>query len=281
MNIYVSTGAFKTRDIREILNIAWEYGIKKIEISPGLDYCEDIKQILKENSNCFELLVHNYFPTPKESFALNLASNDEHTIEKSMFMCKNAVDFVMEMGIPFYSIHCGFCFDTSGKDLGSKTQTVLPRIPYPKARKIFIKNLKDLCVYAKEKGIKIAIENNVLADFARKERELLLGVTADDMLGIIEDVDMDNLGVLLDLAHAKVSGTFLDFSVESMIGKLRKYIIEVHASENDGFIDQNLPIIKNGDIYRYMKQFDEVPITLEVYNLFPEIILQQLKIANN
>ena len=75
MNIYVSTGAFKSKSLKEVLDLASKNEIWNIELAPGLDYDPRTIEILNDAKNEFAFLVHNYFPTPEKAFALNLASN--------------------------------------------------------------------------------------------------------------------------------------------------------------------------------------------------------------
>lgn len=275
MNVFVSTGAFCTRNIHEILGSAKESGIRNIEISPGLAYCGDIKELLFRERGNFSFLIHNYFPTPQVPFALNLASANKDVLERSMAMCRDAVEFVSDMGIPYYSVHCGYCFDTDGAALGNKSQVELPRIPYRQAKETFISCIRELCDFASKRGVDIAIENNVMADFATGNKELFLGVDTDDMLELLGLIDRPNLGVLLDLAHAKVSATSLGFGLEDMAERLRPYLMEVHISENDGKLDQNLPVGKDSKLLPCLGKIADIPVTLEVYGLSMEEIKQQ------
>lgn len=281
MNVFVSTGAFRTKNIRKILGSAKENGIRSIEISPGLDYCGDIKDLLVRERGSFDFLIHNYFPTPRVPFALNLASTNEDVLERSMAMCREAVEFAADMGIPYYSVHCGYCFDTDGTALGNSSQVELPRIPYGQAKETFTECVRELCDFASKRGIGIAIENNVMAAFAAGNKELFLGVDADDMLELLGLIDRPNLGVLLDLAHAKVSAASLGFSLENMTECLTPCLMEVHISENDGKRDQNLPVGKDSGLLSCLKKIADIPVTLEVYDLSMEEIKQQVALLSS
>ena len=281
MNVFVSTGAFRTKNIHEILGSAKESGIRNIEISPGLAYCGDIKELLFRERDNFNFLIHNYFPTPQVPFALNLASANKDVLERSMAMCRAAIDFVADMGILYYSVHCGYCFDTDGAALGNRSQVELPRIPYGQAKDTFVSCVCKLCDFASKRGVGIAIENNVMADFAEGNKDLFLGVDTDDMLELLGLIDRPNLGVLLDLAHAKVSATPLGFGLKDMAERLRPYLMEVHISENDGKRDQNLPVGKDSGLLPCLGKISDIPVTLEVYSLSMEEIKQQVALLNS
>lgn len=274
--VYISTGAFRTRDIHDLFQIATDHSIRHIELSAGLTHSPDTVELVRRKARqgfCF--LLHNYFPAPVKDFVLNLASSDATVIHQSIEMCKEAIDLAEELGIPFYSLHCGFTFNADGRNLGNASQMNLPRIPIEEAKRIFVGNLSAVCRYAANRHVKIAIENNVLAEFASKEQGAYLGVTPKDLLEILDMADQPNLGVLLDLAHAKVSDNFLGFGLQRMVDMVKHHIIAVHISENDGRHDQNLPIGGQSPLLQYVEQLRGNDIVLEAYNLAPDQIKEQ------
>ena len=267
-DIYVSTGAFRSRDLTEILRTAEQADLRAIELAPGLNYDGEMPALLRKHRDSFSFMIHNYFPTPRESFALNLASDDPDTIWKSMAMCRNNVDTCAALGIPYYSLHCGFCFHTDGRHLGNASQGTLPVIPYEKARAGFVENVKNLCDYAAGQGVSIAIENNVQAAYTADREDLLLGVTGKELLELLSLCERNNLYILLDLAHAKVSGNVRGFDVDGMIRELADTVIEVHISDNDGCTDQNLPVGRDSaDMIRWLEMLREKIWTIEAYQL--------------
>ena len=277
MKVFVSTGAFQYDSFDEILECARDYGIQNIELAPGLKYDKEIVNKVRKYKNDFQFLIHNYFPTPKEKFALNLASNDSYTVKSSIAMCRNNIDLASELGIPFYSIHCGFCFDTNGQHLGNESQKNLEKIPYKVAKDNFIRNVREVNKYALSKGVMLAIENNVVAKYVSQEHDMFLGVTAEDIVELLNLIDSDNVRFLLDLAHAKVSSTFYNFNVLEMINRLNEYILEVHVSDNDGYYDLNKGIGKHSyDILNWINKIGDTYYTIEAYDLTPEEILEQI-----
>lgn len=278
MNTYVSTGAFKSNKLREILSGAEDAGIFEIELAPGMDYSQEVTKIIEGRSERFSFLLHNYFPTPTEGFALNLASDDVDTIKKSLYMCKANIDLSKKINAAHYSIHCGYCFRTDGRHLGNDTQTRADRIPIERAKEIFVENIQIVSDYAEAAGVRILLENNVVAEFAAGEKELFLGTTAPDLCELIELINRDNVGILLDLAHAKVSSESLQFDVNKMIETLKDKVLEVHVSDNDGRRDLNLPLTKDSDILRWIHLLKDKTITLEAYNLSSNRIKEQIEL---
>ncbi len=280
MSIFISTGAFKTKRIEEILDIAYRYNIVNIELAPGLEYNSNISKIICDAAKDFKFLIHNYFPTPKCPFALNFASPNAETEKRSIEMGKKAIDLCSELAIPYYSVHCGFCFETDGTDLGKQSQVELKRIGMDEAMTRFVRNIRSLCEYGKRKNIGVAIENNVLANFACGNKEMLLGVDQKGIQKIISQVNMDNLSFLVDLAHAKVSSNNYGFDMQYFIDSTKSYVSEVHVSENDGLFDQNRVIERGSDVYNWLSHYKDKVITIEAYYLTVDEILEQINIVN-
>ena len=112
------------------------------------------------------------------------------------------------------------------------------------AEDIFVESLKVLSQEAAKAGIDLLIENNVLEPFnlVNSKNELLLCVTSDDLLRIIEKTAADNVYILLDVSHLKISANSLRFSSESFIRDVASYVKAVHLSDNNGVRDINKPI---------------------------------------
>lgn len=275
--IYVSTGAFNSRNIDKVLSSAQKAQLLNIELAPGIEYNPQVVSLVKKRKSEFSFLIHNYFPTPSSAFGLNLASSNSETIKKSLDMCFANIDLAAQMGISLYTIHCGFCFDTDGRHLGNKSQTKLKRIPIEVAEENFVSNIQAVCDYALDRNVIIGIENNVIAEYAASEKDMYLGITGEDIKRLLNLCDRHNLKVLLDLAHAKVSATFLDFNVINMIDLLIDDIIEVHISDNDGRHDLNMPLNDNSeDMISWLEKLKQKIWTLEAYNLSTDKIREQI-----
>jgi sugar phosphate isomerase/epimerase len=240
--IYVSTGTFDNKTLLDILAFASQNDINAIELSSGVNYAEDMQPILLKASHTdkFKFLIHNYFPPPQIPFVLNLASDNNEIVDLSCKHCKKAIKMAAELGAPFYSVHSGFCFHAEPKHLG-KDQTQLKRISKKEAENIFIENLQNLADFAALKGVKLLVENNVVSPFnlINGKNELLLGVTADEIKGIMDKTSRDNLGLLLDVGHLKVSANALGFCPEDFIRQVSDRIKAVHLSDNNGQNDSH------------------------------------------
>ena len=83
MEIFCSTGGFKTRDFFESSQAFLENGIRNIELSAGTDR-PDFRKRLKQLNTEANLMLHNYFPPANDPLVLNLASLDNEIANRSI-----------------------------------------------------------------------------------------------------------------------------------------------------------------------------------------------------
>ena len=90
------------------LGLCDEAKISAVEIGSNHCYEPDYSYV-KDYS--FEYLVHNYFPVPKESFVVNIASLDEKNHRRSITHIKNAIDFQVRVRTSFFHDFWWFLVD--------------------------------------------------------------------------------------------------------------------------------------------------------------------------
>ncbi len=284
--IFVSTNAFGSKELHDILKECSDHSISNIELSAITGNSRDVEDILSRSTKYgrFSFLVHNYSPPPEVPFVLNLASKDADLLNRSREHCRRAIDLTHEFQASFYGVHCGFCFNAQPDDLGNKL-THLPRYSLKEAEEIFIESLMILSDYAKTKGVLLAIENNVLShlNLIEGRNELLLGVRAEEIIRYIKKTGRDNIGVLLDVAHLKVSAESLGFDPHEFIHSLASNIIGVHLSDNDGKTDTNSPVAGESWFWGPLKNIwnENMTLVLEVRNLTPALIKDQFSIIES
>ena len=110
--IYISTGGFKNMTPTESIKYFNKNGINNIELSGG-KYEEKIYEKLKNKSNNFS--IHNYFPTPKKAFVINIASLDNAINQKSMNQLKRGINLAHKLNLKYFSFHAGFYLDQNQK----------------------------------------------------------------------------------------------------------------------------------------------------------------------
>jgi sugar phosphate isomerase/epimerase len=92
-----------------------------------------------------------------------------------------------------------------------------------------ILGIQQICDYAADLDMKIAVENmvNMPAILCRQPEEIS---------GILETVDRENVGFIFDVGHANTNG-----NVESFL-RLKDKIIHTHVHDNHGERDEHLPV---------------------------------------
>ncbi len=284
--IFVSTNAFGSKGLNDILRECRDHSILNIELSSITGNSRDVEDLLSRPSECsrFSFLVHNYFPPPEVPFVLNLASKDTDLLNRSRKHCRRAIDLNHEFQASFYGVHCGFCFDAQPEDLGNRL-THLTRYSLGEAEEIFIESLKILSDYARRKGVMLAIENNVLSyiNLIEGQNRLLLGVRANEIIRYISKSGRDNIGVMLDVAHLKISAESLGFDPHEYIHSLASHIIGVHLSDNDGRTDTNSPVTGESWFWEPLRNVwnENITLVLEVRNLTPALIKDQFSIIES
>ena len=109
-NIFVSTTFAKDDSkISDILLMCKRENISNIELGSNHVYEKNFKKIIKQYD--FHFIVHNYFPIPKKSFVVNIASLDVHIRNLSLKHLKRAIIFCRETNSKLYTFHPGFVGD--------------------------------------------------------------------------------------------------------------------------------------------------------------------------
>jgi len=265
-DIYLSTMAVGSITMENFAVLTRKLGIAGIELSSSLALsARDFPKIREQMPSGMRFLVHNYFPRPAEDFVLNLASLDTDVLGKSRAHCSNAIDFCSEIGSPFYSVHAGFALNATPGDLG-KELAHLERYSLVQAKTVFVNSLSSLCRQAQAKGIRILVENNVLAPFnlVHERNEFLLGVTAEDLFEILTLVNMPNLGLLIDTGHLKVSARSLGFSTDLFLRHFQPHIEALHLSDNDGENDGNFAFDETVWFFKHLRDLKAKYLIIEV-----------------
>ncbi|WP_321405121.1 TIM barrel protein [Maridesulfovibrio sp.] len=245
--LYISSSCFKKGEFAAILDTVSTLPATGLELSHFSGAIPDLATIQQQadQKKC-KLLVHNYFPPPENHFVMNLASDSAETLEQSILLAEKAIRFCRKANIPFYSVHCGFACNAAPEDLG-KPLASLQRIPLQNAMDIFVQSLKKICSYAQRMGVKIAIENHTVSSFnlVNGENKLLPGATPDELLKIVDSVHMENLGLLLDLGHLKITSRSMGFDLNDAIKKLSSRTLAIHIHDNNGIYDEHLPMTES------------------------------------
>lgn len=273
--VYISTGAFKTRELRPILETCLHNGIHHLELSSGTRFEEGMLDIvLQYHRRPTQYLVHNYFPPNRDPFVLNLASTNEYTLQRSRDHCRTAIALAAELGAPYYSVHAGAAMHARPEDLG-RPQTHLIHKDVQKAYETFVDSVALLSRYAASKGLRLLVENHVVAPFnlIDGENRFLFASTAEDILRFLTDIGDSALGILLDVGHLKVTAASLGFDPCELVDQVAPYVRAFHLSDNDGRSDQNLSFGRDAWFMNLLPDFPEATYIIEAYRLEPSDIL--------
>ena len=277
--IFISTGSYKNLSIEESLNFLYENDIKNVELSSG-QHDPEIENTLRKYKSKLNFMFHNYFPPPKISFTLNLATLDDEIFK----ICKNHILKSIQLSslfkIPYYSFHAGILIDPDPKELGKKI-SVKKINDKKKATEVFLERLHMFSIEAKKEGINLLVENNVInkVNFNTFKQNPFMMSSLQESLSLVKEFP-SNINILLDLAHLKVSANTLSFSTTDYLDKLDHKIWAYHVSDNDGLFDTNELISEKSWFAKYLKK-DKKYFTLELKTQNSSEIKKQIKILNN
>jgi sugar phosphate isomerase/epimerase len=277
--IYLSSGGFKNLSGYDASLFLLENKISSIELSGGKhdpNYLLNLKTLLPSCS----FHVHNYFPPPDEPFVFNLASIDNDISNRSFDHACKAIELAKEVGSRIYSFHAGFLVDPKVGELGKKFKQ-LDIVEREVALEIFINKVNELSSFAKAKDVKLLIENNVYSRENSRNfctNPFLMTGNAET-IKIMSETDQ-NVGLLTDLAHLKVSSVTEGFCKKQYLDSTAEYTVAYHLSENDGFADTNDPISKDAWFWSHLRR-DLKYYSLEVYENDIKILKEQIGIVNN
>jgi len=275
--IYASSSCLKNpQDILRVLDEYEKVGIENVELGSVHRHFQ-IKKLKKYN---FNFIAHGYFPPPKTPFNFNLASQKKTIREKSIKLAKNAVNVCSDINAPIFTFHAGFTVDPEklGKRF-SRTGIVDRDI----AIKTFIRSSHEILDYARSRGIRLAMELNVVQKFNLDdgENKLLLFADYDETKIFLKNFKKNEIGILLDLGHTSVTSHWLKFDKDKFVEKIKKSISVIHASNNNGLQDQHKQLTKNCWQISKLKNFKNIPITLETMNLTTEQIKKNIQIVKD
>lgn len=276
--IFVSTGGRRNKTAWETAIELAKMGIKGVELSGGKSSNDVYQGVLKAASYA-SLQPHNYFPPPHEPFVLNLASNNERVYSKSISHVKAAIDLASSISAKTYSFHAGFLIDPKPSELG-KQVTKRGLSNRNDAISLFVNRCNHLAEYAKEKGVRLLIENNVLSykNYREFGANPFLMADINECIEVMSQVD-NTIGLLVDVAHLKVSAKTLGFQREDFLDETDQWIQSYHISDNDGLSDTNESINRDSWFWQYLKPEVE-DIVIEVYSDDNSLILQQYNLVN-
>lgn len=239
--IFVSTGGLPTQSAADSAAEFVRHGIHAVELSGGAA-APGMEARLRSMRGDVTFQVHNYFPPPAEPFVFNLCSPDAAACARSMAHVRTAMQWALALGRPVYSFHAGFRINPSVAELGRPIarQAIRDRAT---ALAQFGENVLRLADEARREGVTLLVENNVVsqANFDTFGEDPLLLAHPDEMAAFMREMP-SGVGLLLDVAHLRVSARTLGFDPVAAHAQVRPWIRGYHLSDNDGVTDSNEPV---------------------------------------
>lgn len=274
MPLYFSSGAFARQAPEEIAAECRGSLDVGLEFTSSFPFAADLAQRVRALGGP-GLLIHNYFPPPPAPFVLNLAATDPAIRAASHNLCRTAIELSAAIGAPFYSVHSGFAMNLTASQLGQPgQQAALPPGSYidrPAAEHAFRESVIELSAFARERSVGLLLENNVITrtQVAAGRADSLLMTTPAECRRFFDDLGDPNVGLLLDVAHAKVSAGALGFQASDFFLP-GPYLRALHLSDNDGLADTNQPMTRDAWFAPHLRACRDLPMVVEVYRLAAE-----------
>ena len=261
--IYSSTSCLKNpKNVIRVLNEYQNAGINNVELGSVHEYFE----IEKLKDFDLNFIIHNYFPPPKIPFIFNLASTNKSIRKSSIKLALTAIDLCYKIESPLYTFHAGFRVDPSELGKALERDKIVNKNT---AFRHFINSVNIIISYAKERGITIGVESNVIPEYnlVNGKNELALLVEYPDIELFYQSISKKDLGILLDLGHIAVSSHWLNFDKDKFVQLCSDKVCGIHISNNNGLKDQHKSLTKDCWAISKIKKFKNLPIILETMNL--------------
>lgn len=276
--IFISTGGYSSVSLFNATKTLLDKGFTNLELSGCRWSTGDLDEILKLRSPNLNFQPHNYFPSQEIPFVLNLASLNETINEQSLRHCERGIKLSKDFGQKYFSVHAGFLIDPQVEELG---KTILKRKLNNRDLSIekFINNINYLSKYASQQQVRLLIENNVLnqANVTEFQNNPLLMVDPQECFKIMNEFS-GRVGMLLDVAHLKVSANSLGFLPVDTINECNHFIEGYHLSDNNGLVDENKPFCETSWFWDFLKPNIDY-ISIEVYTSDFTLLKNQLNLA--
>lgn len=266
--VFVSTSCLKRPYGRldTLIQAYAEASIEHIELG-AVSGCTSFDISPRFFNRGIRFLVHNYFPPPSEPFVLNLASQNQILLDRSIDLCKRAIDLCVKLGASGYSVHAGFCGDIEPDALGDPFLSYSNVVPHEIAYQTFVTSLRTLARYARARNVKLCVEPNVLQESILRhgKNEIALICESREVHGFMSDMADDGIGILLDTGHLNVTAKTLGLDRLQFAKEVAPYVRALHVHDNDGVIDSHRPVQPGSWVFDVLAlpELSQLPIIVE------------------
>ncbi len=234
----IASSVFVNYPINEVINLIDNAGFRFVDIWGGRphvyrkDYSSDELKSLRLEIEGRGMHVSSFMPAFFR-YPHNLCSPNSIVVQDTLDYVFQSMDNAVELGAPLLLV-CP------------------PRLLFGQdaveAWDMLAKNLQLICERAHAYGIRITLEP------VNKQVFDLINSVADAMR-MIQYVNCDNLGIILDSGHLYLS----DETIEQALTMAADRLFQIHVSDNDGKKQQNLiPGDGTFDFDRFFKQLRKI-----------------------
>jgi len=249
----IDTWVYVALPLEKALERLKERGISYVELS--CEHLSDLKKredfiarakVLNEVLNSLEIKpiqVHAIYG----DIDLRLASNNQSERDSAFNEMKNWIELCSLLGAEVLVVHTARI---------NNAETNMSFIEMnEKLKYINIDVFSQLSHFAKDYGVKIAVENRL---------ENMFGSRPRDLIEIVEGSDPDYIGICFDTGHANVN----KLNLLEFIEITKNYLIASHIHDNDGWHDLHFPpLVGNINWPELFKEFSLVykkPLIFEI-----------------
>jgi len=239
--LYFSTGSFKDAPATKTAEIIHDSGAGAVELSAGKHDPNFLTEIEKLKRMGLKLKLHNYYPVPRDSFVMNLASPIEEVRLKSISLATSALEISSRYEMGHYAVHAGMRVDPKPSELGAKFEA-REILDETISMKLFVDSINSLNEIARKLGVELLVENHVSnrQNLEVYGENVFLLSSVDQILNFYNVYGAETR-LLLDVGHLNVSSNALDFNKVIALEALYDHIGGYHLHENDGVSDQHNP----------------------------------------
>jgi len=265
---YVSTTFIKDNlPIKNAISKLLKNSIFNVELGSNHAYEKSYLYLKKYKAN---YCVHNYFPIPKKSIVINIASQNKQIREKSLKHIKKAIKFSKKINAKLYTFHPGFLTDPDGSNISSKNydflwnKKKLLTSNYKKSWKFMIGSIKKIVRFAKKESVKIAIET----EGSINSKDHLLMQRPEEYVKFFRIFKKKDIGINLNFGHLNLASRAFSFNKFKFVKSISGRIVAMELSHNFGKKDDHLPIRKGAWYWKIIKnpKFKKIPKILEFRN---------------
>jgi sugar phosphate isomerase/epimerase len=244
--IFVSTTfSADNSKISDILQQFKENGIFNVELGSNHSFEENFERIVRKHA--FQYLVHNYFPIPKDSFIINIASLNDQIWQRSIDHIFRAIDFCECIDAGLYTFHPGFLSDPQGSNIDSSNydfQFNDDSLRIDNRSQAFgrlASAITEIIGYSKKKSVQIAFETE--GSISKKGH--LLMQQPGEYKNFFKLFSPDEIGINLNLGHLNLASKAFGFSKDEFVNLISDYVVAFEMSHNNGVNDDHLPLVDN------------------------------------